>query len=99
MKFIVIYLDVISSNCTILSSHHHHKDAINSMNQFVDQNKEFDNPSSYKKYYDNTNIISIYKANYIMSKTLIGRYFIKTFEEPTYKQTTNLQTNSEGNTQ
>jgi hypothetical protein len=82
MKYIVIYLDLISANCDVLSSHNHYKDALSALNETIDKHDKFNNPSYYKKYHDNKELISIYQVNYLFPKTLIGRYFIKTFEEP-----------------
>lgn len=79
MKFAVIFLDLEEADCTILSVHSNYKNALEALNLALDGNHQFNDPIYYKKYHDNKNMISIYKTHYIMSKTLIGRFCIKSF--------------------
>jgi hypothetical protein len=82
MKHCVLYLNLTLCNCKILSVHANYKDSLEAFNKVIDDNKEIQNPSYYKKYHDSQSTISIYKTNYIMTKTLIEKYFIKSYSEP-----------------
>ena len=81
MKYSVIYLDLEQANCTILSVHSDYKNALESLNLALDNNLDFGDALYFKKYHDSKDVISIYRTHYIMSKTLIGRYCIKSFSE------------------
>jgi hypothetical protein len=90
MKYLVIYLNLEEANCTILSVHSDYKNALESLNLALDNNPDFGDSVYFKKYHDSKDVVSIYRTNYIMSKTLIGRYCIKSFSENTESQTTQL---------
>jgi hypothetical protein len=74
-----------------LSFHSDYKNALEALNLALDNNLDFEDSVYFKKYHDSKDVISIYKTHYIMSKTLIGRYCIKSFTENTESQTANRE--------
>lgn len=79
-KYCVMLLDLIESDCSIISVHENHKNALESLNNSIDSNIEYKDIIYYKRYHDNCNSISIYKNNYF-TKTLIAKYLIKEYND------------------
>lgn len=81
IKFAVIYLDLLENDIRIISVHNDIKDSLYQLNKTIDSNEEYNNVNLIKKYHDNQMCVSIYRTNYIMPKTLIGRYVIKQYDD------------------
>lgn len=81
IKYAVIYLDLLENDIQIVSVHNDIKDSLYQLNKTIDNNEEYNNTTYFKKYHDNQMCVSIFKTNYIMPKSLIGRYVIKQYDD------------------
>lgn len=80
-RYAVLFLDVLTANVEILQVFKTTKDALEYLHLIIDANVEFQDPSYFKKYNDSISQVSVYRANWIAPKSLIGRYFICKYEQ------------------
>lgn len=78
--YAVVELNAQTYQCEIHKSFNTEIEALEYLNKVVCNTEEYDDPSIYIKYIDNEREISIYRRNWIYSKTLMCRYFIREFD-------------------
>lgn len=79
MNYIIIRLDCQTFEVSVLGHFEDYKEALQFMTSEISSDKMYNDADWYKKQLDENNVISVYKANYFSNKTLISKYFIKSF--------------------
>jgi hypothetical protein len=77
-KYIIIKLDCENSNIEVIGTFDEKRDALEYMAFEVNNNEDYNN-IWYQKLFECDDIISIYKNNYILKKSLKFKYFIKKY--------------------
>ena len=80
-KYAVIFMDAVKASVEILQVFGDLRDALQFMHQAIENNEEFADDFWFKKYRDSPNQTSIYRANWVVQKTLLARYMIVKYDD------------------
>lgn len=78
-NYIVVKMDCVNFNIEVLKCFDKYKDALKYFSESITENKEIENPDWYEKIIDGESNVSVYLRGWITKKSLIYRYFIKSY--------------------